>query len=97
MSAFEELEEKYPEIVDMMADEFNSHEFILKLAQRYQRLYVQALSEYEDNDQPFLTVHSQIAKRLKKREDLVKHICNKTSRNIFGDDSDAAVWLKVKK
>lgn len=97
MSAFEELEEKYSEIVDMMPDEFNSHDFILKLVQRYQRFYVQALSEYANNNQPFLTVHGEIAKRLKKRYDLVKHIDNKTSKNIFGLDSDAAVWRKVKK
>lgn len=96
-TVFVELEEKYPEIVKKMHDEFNSHVFILALAQKYQRLYVQALYEYADNDQPFLTVHGEIAKRLKKRKDLVKHVDNKISKNIFGLDSDAAVWKKVKK
>jgi len=96
-SAFEELENNYTEIVGLMPAKFDSHEFILVLAQRYQQLYVQALSEYADNNQPFLTVHGEIAKRLKKREDLVKHIGNRTSKNIFGDNSDAAGWQKVNK
>jgi len=51
-TAFEELEEKYPEIVKKMHDEINSHVFILALAQKYQRLYVHALNEYSTNDQP---------------------------------------------
>jgi hypothetical protein len=97
MSAFEELEEKFSEIVDLMPGEFNSHEFILKLAQRNQRFYVQALSEYADNNQPFQTVHALIAKRLKKRVDLVNQIGNGPSKNIFEYDSDAAIWQKVKK
>ncbi len=99
MSVFEELEEKFPEIVSMMADKFNSHEFILKLAQKYQRLYVEALCVYADNDQPFQTVHGEIAKRLKKykkHKKLVEHIGNAPSSNIFGLTNDAAVWEKVK-
>jgi len=96
-SALEELEEKYSEIVEMMPDIFDSHKFILALAENHQRLYVQALSEYAEHDQPFMSVHSQIGKRLKKRIDLVKHIDNVPSKNIFGYDSEAAVWKKVKK
>ncbi|PKN91674.1 MAG: hypothetical protein CVU44_17310 [Chloroflexi bacterium HGW-Chloroflexi-6] len=95
-NAFQKLEEIYPEIVNLMEDEFNSHEFILKLAQKYQKNYVQALIEYAENDQPFQSVHSEIAKRLKKREDLVKHIDSKPSVNIFGLKSEAAIWRKVK-
>ena len=97
MSAIEELEEKFPEIVRLMPDEFDSHEFILKLAQAYQQLYVQALSEYADNNQPFQSVHSEIARRLQKRDDLVKHIGDRPSRNIFGLVNDAAVWQKDKR
>jgi hypothetical protein len=96
-SAFEELEEKYLEIVKLMPERFDSHAFILALAQRYQQLYVRALNAYADNNQPFLTVHGEIAKRLKKRTDLVNHIANRISKNIFGYDSDAAVWEKVHK
>jgi len=96
-TAFKELEEKYPEIVRMMPDEFNSHFFILTLAQRYQRLYVQALNEYVKNDQPFESVHKEIAKRLKNHKDLVKYLYTRSSKNIFGHENGAAVWKKVKK
>ncbi len=97
MSALEELEEKYPEIVEMMPVTFDSHEFILKLAQNYQKFYVRALNEYADNDQPFQTVHALIAKRLKQHVDLVKHVDYRPSKNIFRYDTEAAVWEKVKK
>jgi hypothetical protein len=94
-NAFKELEEKYPEIVKKMPDEFNSHFFILALVQKYQRLYVQALNEYVKNDQPFQSVHTEIAKRLKKRKDLVKYLYTRSSKNIFGHESGAAVWKKI--
>ncbi|MBL6960648.1 MAG: hypothetical protein ISR59_06025 [Anaerolineales bacterium] len=97
MSAIEELEEKYPEIIDMMSPKFNSHEFILKLAQQYQQLYIQALNMYPSSNQPFQTVHAQIAKKLKKRDDLVKHIRDKPSPNIFGLMNETAVWQKIEK
>jgi hypothetical protein len=99
MSGFEELEEKYSEIVDLMADDeaFDSHDFILKLAQRYQQLYVLALSEYANNDQPFQSVHKEIAKRLKKRTDLVAHIGTTSSEDIFGLKNQVALWQKVRK
>ena len=97
MSALDELEEKFPEILRLMPDEFDSHEFILMLAQGYQQLYVRALSEYADNNQPFQYVHSEIAKRLNKHDDLVKHIGDRPSRNIFGLVNDAAVWQKDKR
>jgi hypothetical protein len=39
---FERLEELFPRIMNLMPkDEFDSHDFILVLAQKYQKLYVQ--------------------------------------------------------
>jgi hypothetical protein len=97
-NAFEEIEKKFDEIVGLMPDgqDFDSHDFILKFAQKYQQLYLRALSEYADNDQPFQTVHGESDKRRKKRTDLVEHIDNRTSKNIFGLENEAAVWRKVK-
>ena len=95
--AFERLEELFPRIVNLMPkNEFDSHDFILKLAQQYQKLYVQLLYVYKDNNQPFQSVHKEIAKRLKKRDDLVEHLGNHSSKNIFGLDNSCAVWHKVK-
>lgn len=94
--AFEELEKIYHKIVKLMPDEFNSHQFILKLAQKYQKLYVQALYVYKDNNQPFQSVHKEIAKRLKKHKKLVSYVKSRPSPNIFGLKNKAAVWQKVK-
>jgi hypothetical protein len=96
--AFEELEKKYDEIVNLMPDDedFDSHDFILVLAQKYQRLYIEALDSRKEKNRPFHRVHMAIAKRLKKRVDLVTHIRNCRSKNIFGQKSLVAVWCKVK-
>ena len=95
--AFERLEELFPRIVHLISkDKFDSHDFILKLAQKHQKLYVQLLYVYKDNNQPFQSVHKEIAKRLKKRADLVEHIADHSSKNIFGLENKVAVWRKVK-
>jgi hypothetical protein len=95
--AFEQLEKIFPRIVNLIQkNEFDSHDFILKLAQKYQKLYVQLLYVYKDNNQPFQSVHKEIAKRLKKRDDLVKHVRDRASKNIFGLENKVAVWHKVK-
>jgi hypothetical protein len=95
--AFESLEDLFPRIVKMIPkDKFDSHDFILKLAQKDQKLYVQLLYVYKDNNQPFQSVHKEIAKRLKKRLELVEHIGDRSSKNIFGLENKVAVWRKVK-
>ena len=95
---FDQLEENYPDVIEQMRDEFTSHEFIEKLSQSHQGIYVQVLSEYEQNGQPFQTVHSIIARRLKKNwSHLVEHIdTDNKSENIFGNDSSAAVWRRLR-
>jgi hypothetical protein len=95
---FDDLENFYPEIIAQMNKEFTSHEFIQKLSQAHQDLYAQVLNEYAKNGQPFQSVHSVIAKRLKNNwAHLVKHIDTKNkSENVFGNYNSAAVWRKVK-
>ena len=95
--AYEALEDVFPKIVRMMDDEFDSHQFILALAQKYQKLYIHALYEHRGQNRPFHRVHMAIGKRLKKRRDLVEQIDSKPSSNIFGEQSKVAVWRKVKK
>ena len=95
--AFERLEDLFPKIAKLIPkDKFDSHDFILKLAQKHQKLYVQLLFIYKDNNQPFQSVHKEIAKRLKKHRDLVEHIGDHYSKNIFGLQNKVAVWRKVK-
>jgi hypothetical protein len=95
--AYEALEEIYPKIVKLMEDEFDSYKFILMLAHKYQKLYIQALYEHRDQNRPFHQVHMAIAKRLKKRRDLVRHRRFRRSPNIFDHKTRVAVWQKVKK
>jgi hypothetical protein len=94
---FEKLEAVFPQIVKLMSEDiFDSHEFILVLSQKYQRLYIEALYAFRDKNRPFHAVHMAIGKRLKKRVDLVTHIRFRQSNNIFGEKSRVAVWQKVK-
>ena len=95
--ALKDLEEVFPKIVRLMPDdEFDSHDFILALARKYQKLYVRALFTSKDENLPFNRTHRAIGKRLKRHKDLVEHIDNQPSENIFGQKSLVAVWRKVK-
>jgi hypothetical protein len=91
-----DLEKIYPTVVELMPDTFDSHDFILRLAQQYQKLYIQALYEHTNRKRPFHGLHMAIAKRLKKHRDLVEHIDNQFSKDIFGQENKVAVWSKVK-
>jgi hypothetical protein len=93
---FESLETVFPQIIQQMPDEFDSHEFILELAHQYQRLYVSALVQYVDNDRPFQTVHGEIARRLLKYPMLVTKIGERNSEDIFRQVNSAAVWRKAR-
>ena len=61
---FDQLVCQYPGIIAQMADVFGSHVFILTLAQRHQRLYVEALHEYREGGGPFRQVHAILSDEL---------------------------------
>jgi hypothetical protein len=92
---FEALETVYEEVINSMPVTFDAHEFILKLAQRHQRLYVQALIVYADTDQPFQIVHGQIAQRLGNFPNVVTYIGERNSKDIFLQANSASLWRKV--
>jgi hypothetical protein len=94
---FKSLEAVYEQVIALMPDKFDSHEFILKLAHEHQQLYVKALIEYADSDRPFQSVHSQIAMRLLKFPDLVARIGEHISKDIFLQESTATLWQKAGK
>ena len=98
MNPYDELEQHYPEIIAEMPERFNSHEFILKLAHRYQVLYVKALAQYVDPDsQPFKVVHGRLARILSDNfSHSVRYIGKEPSDDIFGNPGEAALWRKMK-
>lgn len=59
---FSALYAQYPAVIASMRDTFTSHEFILRLAQQNQTLYIEALYSYRHKTHrgkpaPFLMVH----------------------------------------
>ena len=93
---FEALEALFDEIVAIMPKQFDSHEFILRLAQQHQQPYVEALAAYATTGRPFQIVHGKIARRLMKRPDLVTKIGEHDSPDIFGQVCSVAIWRKTK-
>ncbi len=96
-SVFEKLEDIYPTVIGMIQnDRFNSHEFMLMLVHEYQELYVQALLEQNQSDQPSLAVAGRIADRLRKRTDLLTYLGTESIEHVFEQAHDFEVWQKVK-
>jgi hypothetical protein len=93
-SALDQLEQWYPDIIDGLPTEFDSHMFILALAQRHQRSYAQALVDYAHTDKPFMIVHGEIARRLLNHADLVRKVGEHDSQDIFGQVDSAVIWRK---
>jgi hypothetical protein len=95
-AVFDALEKEFPETVAQMGGFFDSHEFILKLAQMHQRLYVAALAAYADHDYPFQIVHGEIARRLLGHRELATKVGDSVSEDIFRQRSSATVWRKAR-
>ena len=93
---FGDLEAHYADIVAAMpSPEFNSHLFIRELAHRYQRLYVKALTAYQEHEFPFQIVHGEIARRLENHPSLVTKLESVPSVDMFGQQNSAVKWRKV--
>lgn len=97
---FEPLFENYPNLIQDMNDTFTSHEFILHLAQQYQDLYVTALYTYinlpnPQHPTPFKIVHGILAKHLHDFPQLLTHVGEVESINIFTQENRCARWHKI--
>ena len=92
--ALEALVTVYPSVIRTMPKEFDSHQFILKLAHHHQQLYVKALATFAETGRPFQIVHGEIAKRLLHSE-LINTIGDRNSEDIFLQVNSAALWRKV--
>jgi len=93
VSNLDTLKAHYSEILEKMPFEFDSHMFILALAQAHQRDYVLALSQYADAEDGavFRRLHTQISQSL---YDYADHIGEQVSPDIFGNITANAKWLK---
>jgi hypothetical protein len=94
---FRPLYERYPQIIaEIPDDEFTSHKFILRLAQKNQAEYINALYYHRGKEDPFRKVHSFLAKRLHKHRTLIKKVgVVPNDPDIFGEPQPCARWRKV--
>ena len=94
---FTQIFNLYPALIQQMPDVFTSHEFILRLAQQHQALYIEALHAYHhtQNPTPFMTVHGILAKRLNAFPQLVTHLGEVESIDIFTQENRCAQWQRV--
>lgn len=97
---FEQLFEHYPALIEDMPNPFTSHKFVLHLAQQHQALYIGALYSYRNlpnrrQPTPFRTVHGILAKHLNALPQLVTHIGEAESIDIFTQENRCAQWQKV--
>jgi hypothetical protein len=82
-------------INDEMPTRFTAHQFIQRLTQQHQALYIEALYHYKDSAQPFQVVHGMLSNHLHDFEALVKRIGEVPSIAIFGTPSTVAQWEKL--
>jgi hypothetical protein len=97
---FSALFDQYPAVIAQMQKIFTSHQFILRLAQQHQVLYIEALHSYRTSlhrgkPAPFRTVHQILAQHLRAYPEVVKLMGNVPSVNIFGQAGDCAQWKKL--
>ena len=96
-TGFASLETVFEKVIALMPNKFDSNDFILKLAQEYSQLYVQALGEYADSEKPFQVLRNQVAMRLLKFPDHVASIGEHISRDFLQQESTVTLWQKVGK
>ena len=93
---FTQLFGRYPGLIEQMPDEFNSHEFILLLAQQNQENYIEALYEYCRNTNPFQVVHGILSRQLHEYRNLVRHEGETNSTDIFKQRNRCARWSRIR-
>ena len=91
---FSALFAEYEAIIAQMPETFDSHQFILRLAQQHQPLYIEALFSYRDKPAPFKIVHGILAKHLHAYPGLGQ-VGVVSSTDIFGQSNGCARWRRL--
>jgi hypothetical protein len=96
---FSALFAKYEAVIAQMPETFDSHQFILRLAQQHQTLYIEALYNYRhsphrESPAPFRIVHQFLARHLSTCRGLVTRTGDVYSADIFGQFNECARWRK---
>ncbi len=95
MDAIAQLEAHFLEILDLMPNEFDSHDFISKLAHENEKLYISALAQHIDSSYPVRTTNSKLATRLSQGGYQVEKQGSVRSPNLFGDKTECEKWRKL--
>ncbi len=98
MRLIQSIVSKDPAIISQMPDKFDSHQFILRLTQENQQLYIEEVYHYRDSSEPaapFMGVYGMLARHLLEYPELIKQIGTARSENIFGQVNACAEWEKV--
>ena len=90
-----DISQLFEHTIAQMPDTFDSHEFILHLAQENQRFYIAVLHCYRDVGSPFMMAHNELAKHLQEYQELINYVGTAQSKNIFGQVNVCAVWEKI--
>jgi hypothetical protein len=93
--ALEALYEHYAATIALMPRDFNSHQFILTLAQKHQPEYVAALAACCNGGEPFREVHQYLSSKLRAFPNFVAHAGVAKSHDIFGKPNTCSAWRKL--
>jgi hypothetical protein len=86
--------QQYRPLIAQMPDTFSSHEFILRLAQQDQASYIEALHTYRSDPDPFRIVHGRLSQNLHEHSDILDHLGEVNSWDIFDQSNRCAHWRK---
>lgn len=92
---FFELETCVLELIPEMPKTFTSHQFILRLAQRFQHAYIIALHSCLDSEAPFQRVHQWVSNHLNKYPSQLAPMGAVPSHDIFGNSNTCSSWEKI--
>ncbi len=90
-------DELFESIIDVMPEEFDSHDFIFEMMRHYPRQYTNALYECRRSKDPIHTLHAMIGRKLLSFQGRIRKINRKTSRNPRGLPSSNQYWRKIDK